>query len=519
MLFFLCFCLNVAKKTTENSSMLISESAPLVTFNADLLNSIYFQSLDHSSLKDDLIICHDENQNDQNSINSSSCRFSLNKIIDLDALYSESNFNQSTFDCVANFDQIFSNQINPRLKWRTFYIAILFLNSFNKNKKTVSFDSPSIKFIDDETVDEQSSIPSKFNRGGGGESGIFSRGETPSFMCNDSLERKRNKYTMLRTESLKNKAGNGDLTPLKVNATLSSSYRRSASFKLKFSPSDENFQSKNDSLAVAKIELIESNQKNSDHNGSIFAYNKFILSPHEQNHIRTPRLKLFTVNLNTDQSGISISSPNPTTVSGFNDEDYENENEASSNGLDSNYKKCNYYYVKKSEIRSFEIQNEIYTPYLISNLNKQQLNMKRVYYEEHGIMCSKKIINDSTNNLFLDNSATTASSTLPASPMFVENCSFNTIPCLDSDEYRMIVLDGCGIKKTTSKITNNSNNVYKLYDFNELKIEADGATNFELPPQTCISNLLKIIKSLANKVCIIISYPVVAKTNIEKKTI
>lgn len=176
--------------------------------------------------------------------------------------------------------------------------------------------------------------------------------------------------------------------------------------------------------------------------------------------VKTPRVKLYSIDLNSTAKKVNKDGQK----------------------LDENYKHRNYYYVKKSAVRLIQIGNNekgqtCCTPYLVSNLSKQQLNMRKLLSP-----ASRRIEYDT----FLYHNNTLSSPLLDP-----QHCSLNTIPCIDADELGLLAMN------------NNENTLlYELNSFHELKMDADELSKAHAAPN-CIQSLFEILKSIAGSICLI----------------
>ena len=430
------------------------------------------------------------------------------EIIDLDRLYADSKFSSRPFQA--------------RKKWKQIFWLTVFVNSMQK-KLITSVHFPNLKYIDDDNNNDEEkhyftaqSSPVTIHVS---ESSLFklnckttSRLRREQATTNSrqrihttaSCNSKKHKSDSSATPTLRpiencrktmalNFNTNKDSTEI-VHAVDSSS--TSSAFKV-LSPSasahfhynnlsEVNFNTDTEKKKPTRFSrrdrqsLINQVYMNNDE-GSIFAYNNYLFSPNNESaensslHIKTPRLRLYSINLNST-----------------NAED-TNGNKLGADGsvmLKDSYKNRNYYYIKKSELRSLEISNDLYTPYLVANLNKQQLNMRKLstsgespVNKNNSILAASLVYNNGDFNQ------------LGATPMFVDNTSFTTIPAIDQLE-DMFMLRQNDLHRNDSSDVSQEDNLYELNGFHEFKVEA--------PSQTCMQNLLCILKSFASSICVIV---------------
>jgi hypothetical protein len=229
-----------------------------------------------------------------------------------------------------------------------------------------------------------------------------------------------------------------------------------------------------------------------NHEGSIFPNTNYFDSPVEGAHspaIKTPRLKLYSIDLKSSATrrpsplaNVENDAPRRDEHSGSDEADQYDQHGLM---LDQNYKNSNYYYIKKSELRSLVFSSEIYTPLLISNLNKQQLNMRKFSLVPAETETQQQFLTiPNSNSSIMINSLN--------SPLVFEHCSFNTIPCMD---------------QVNMNVNDSANNLYELSSFYEMKVEA--------PSHTCFQSLLLVFKSIASTICVIFvpKYSAKAKFN------
>lgn len=160
-------------------------------------------------------------------------------------------------------------------------------------------------------------------------------------------------------------------------------------------------------------------------------------------YVNTPNVKLYSIDLNT---------PAPT---------------GNSNTQCTNYKDHNYYYIRKTEMRSLTLSNQSSTPLLIKNLNNKNLKMEQI--TEGKLVVDKK---DTANYLN------------PEAFLMKPAYSYSSIPYIDQEE-----LD---------KLFKNEYNLHVI-NLNQLDDEnPQDPKSYKC--QNCIENLFFVFKSVTSSI-------------------
>lgn len=314
----------------------------------------------------------------------------------------------------ANNQQNISKNSNKRSKWKKAYLAVLFIN-FLKNSSKFSNQRPKIPLITFTSSSTLNQSPIKF---------IDDVEEDSQQNSERQMLVKKRSFKNLKNEQIYE-------TP-----TENQLGHKTASIYFSYNPLAFNFNTVEASESEKKRSIKEDSSQNKKEE-------TFVLNNYKPNsdpkQIISPNLKLYSIDLS---SPVSSKARKAHDLIKYN-------------------KNNNYYYIKKSELRSLPLPNQTLTPLLITNLNKHNLNL-----ENSGPVSIKPIpITDELTK-------STKSSVF----------SCNTIPCLYDDDLNRLL-----------------RNEFNLHVLDDSKCD-EYMDNSKC--QNCIQNLFSILKTITSSITI-----------------